>query len=203
MTRHLSVATAIEKNKIASDVAFVPLISIDIRDQLGEYVETLRLARNSEDIEYQGELYLAGNFEIDVKMDIEEAPSLRITANDPTGFIRERMTTYGGGVGSDCVLMVVNTGNLDQPPEISETFEVTQASTDNYNVTFQLGMENPLSVRFPRRTMYRDQCPLVFKGGECRYAGADGSCTYTWEDCVSKGNQANFGGFRGLQTLFR
>lgn len=203
MTRHLSVATAIEKNKIASDVAFILLLSVDIHDQLGAYIETLRLAKNSENITYQGAVYTAANFDADLKLDVEEEPSLTVTAEDPTGYIRERMETYGGGVGSECTLMVINTGNIEQPPEVQESFEVVGASTDGYKVSFKLGSENPLTIRFPSRTMYRDQCPLIFKGPECKYAGGDGTCTYTFSDCRAKGNQSNFGGFRGLQTLFR
>jgi hypothetical protein len=203
VTRHLSVATAIEKNKIASDVAFILLLDIAIYDQLGVYVENLRLAKNSEDLTFDGNLYTAANFDADIKLDVEEAASLSITAEDPTGFLRERMETYGGGVGSECTLMVVNTGNIDQPPEVMETFEVTGANTDGYKVSFNLGLENPLTLRFPSRAMWRDQCPLVFKGSECKYTGSDGSCTYTFSDCRAKNNANNFGGFRGLQNLFR
>lgn len=203
MSRHLSVATAIEKNKIASDVAFILLLSIDIHDQLGDYVETLRLAKNSEDLVYQGDLYSAANFDADLRLDVEEEPSLTVNAEDPSGYIRERMETYGGGVGSACTMLVVNTGNITQPPEVSETFEVVSATSEGYKISFKLGMENPLTIRFPSRVQYRDQCPLIFKGGECRYAGADATCTYTFTDCRDKENAANFGGFRGLQTLFR
>lgn len=203
MSRHLSVATAIEKNKIASDVAFILLLEIDIHDQLGTYIETLRLAKNSEDLTYQGSIFTAANFDADLKLDVEEEPSLQINAEDPTGFIRERMETYGGGVGSTCKLMIVNTGNLSQPPEVEETFEVVSSTSEGYRVSFKLGIENPLTIRFPRRVMYRDQCPLIFKGAECRYAGPDETCTFTYDDCRGKGNAVNFGGFRGLQTLFR
>jgi phage-related protein len=203
MTRHLSVATAIEKNKIASDVAFVLLLKIDIKDQLGAYVETLHLAKNTEEVVFQGQLYQPANFDVEMKLDVEEQPSFSANAEDPTGFIRERMEAYGGGVGSDCTVMVVNTGNLAQPPEVKETFEIVGASMQGYKVSFQLGVDNPLATRFPKRLMYRDQCTLIFKGIECKYAGPDASCTYVWNDCKVKGNQINFGGFRGLQTLFR
>lgn len=203
MSRHLSIATAIEKNKIASDVAFILCLKIEVYDQLGQYVETLTLAKNTEDLTWRGEVYTAANFDVSIKMDVSEEPSLTVTAVDPTGVLRSRMDMYGGGVGSEATLFIVNTGNLDQPPEIEETFTVTSASTDGYNISFQLGIENPLTIRFPSRMQYRDQCPLIFKGAVCKYAGPDATCTYTFTDCRTKGNAHNFGGFRGLQTLFR
>ena len=204
MSRHLSVATVIEKNLIASDKAFVLLLAIEIHDELGGYVEHLRLARNSENVVYQGESYQAANFTFDLKMDTDSEPKLSIGADDPSGFIRQKMELYNGGLGFDCSLMIVNTGNLAQSPEIEEVFEVVGASAEGYNISFELGVPNPLGVRFPRRTQMRDQCPLRFKGILCKYAGASATCDYTRDGangCGSKGNQLNFGGFRGLQNI--
>lgn len=205
MSRHLSVATAIEKNKIASDVAFVMLLDIAVRDEAGDVVEHLRLAKNSENLVYRGETYQAANFNVKFKADVEEEPTMSVDAQDPSGFIRERMEAYGGGIGSDCTMIVVNSGNLIQPPEIEETFTVVGASTQGFVVSFTLGVENPLNVRFPRIHQYRDQCPYVFKGERCRYAGAATKCDFTYDGadgCRAKGNQANFGGYRGLQSLY-
>lgn len=209
MSRHLSVATVIEKNLIASDKAFVLLLEIAIHDELGNFVENLRLARNSENVVYgpgeeNPEPWLAANFSFDLKMDTTSDPTLNIQADDPSGFIREKMDLYGGGIGFACKLLVVNTGNLAQAPEIEEVFEVIGASAEGYTVSFSLGVPNALTIRFPRRTQMRDQCPFLFKGVQCQYAGEAPSCSYSYDGangCKAKGNQANFGGFRGLQSL--
>lgn len=204
MSRHLSVATVIEKNKIASDKAFIVLLEIDISDDTGTFVETLRLARNSENYVYRGEAYQATNFTFDLKLDSESEPSLDVQADDPSGFIRQRMDIYGGGLGFECRLIIVNTGNPDQAPEIEEEFEVVGASTEGYTVSFSLGVTSALSERFPKRIQMRDQCPFIFKGELCRYAGSATSCSYTYDGengCKAKGNQVNFGGFRGLQNI--
>lgn len=205
MARHISVETAIEKNRIASDVAFVLLIEVDIVDETGDVVDHLRLARNSEDVVYGGETYTAANFEAKYKADVEEEPSLTFEANDMSGYIRSRMEAYGGGLGSECVVTVVNTGNLDQPPEIVETYQVTAASSQGYKVMFTLGVDNPLMIQWPKIKQTRDQCQWVFKGPRCKYAGAATKCSFTYagaNGCLAKNNTANFGGFRGLKPLY-
>lgn len=204
MARHLSVATAIEKNRIASDTAFLILIEVDCLNAEGEVDETLRLVQNDENIQWQGDLYLAARFEIDISEDLDAEPTLNVVAFDASGYVRERMEGYDGGTGCPARVTIVNSGNLDQPPELREEFEIVAASTQDFEVTFQLGVDNLLTRRFPNRMQSRDQCPLLYKGGLCRYAGPKESCDYTYEGangCKAHNNEANYGGFRGLQTL--
>jgi hypothetical protein len=203
--RHVSVATAIEKNRVASDKAFILLISFVVTDALNNYVETVYLAQNSENYVWQGNTYIASNFKIDIKSSADSEPELRIDASDPSGFIRERMAAYGGGIGFATTVTVVNTGNPNQPAEIQEIFEIVGASQNGFNVSFTLGVDNPLRDRFPRRLMYRDQCTLLYKGTLCKYAGSLPSCDYTFQGpngCTFHNNSINFGGFRGMQTIF-
>lgn len=205
MTKHLSVATAIEKNRIASDKAFVILAALDVYDETGAFVETVRLAQNSENIDWQGDTYEASNFKIDLSDVSGQEPSLKIDAKDPSGFIRERMNSYGGGVGFSCVVTVINTGNIDQAPEVQEEFLVIDASQAGYDVSFTLGVDNPLKDRFPRRLLLRDQCTVRYKGSRCKYAGGLAACDFTYaglNGCGAHSNQVNFGGFRGIQTIF-
>lgn len=203
-TPHLSVASAIEKNKIASATAFVLLLSIVVTDLNGAYVETLYLARNSENVVWNGFTYIASNFETKLDLGSESLPKFVVTSTDPSGYIRSRMEAYSGGVGFAVTLSVVNTGNLTQPPEIQETFEVTEASASGYEISFTMGVENPISQRFPVNLQMRDQCPYTFKGPRCKYVGSTTTCDFTYHGsngCKSKANQVNFGGFPGLQTL--
>lgn len=205
MSRHLSVATVIEKNRIASDVAFIILAEIEVLDANGVKVETLRIARNTESLVYQDEVYDAANFSIDITEDVGEEPSLQISAEDPSGAIRERMDRYDGGIGFPVRVIIVNTGNLDQEPELLEEFQVVGSSTAGFQVNFNLGVDNPLYQRFPSRAQFKDQCPLRYKGLLCKYTGNLPSCSYTWEganSCETHDNQANFGGFRGLKSMY-
>lgn len=202
---HLSVATVIEKNKIASDVAFVPCVEIDVRDPVtGNVVETLRLVRNSEDLEYNGHTYAASAFDFNIVEESGAQPDIQVVFKDYSRAVQARMQAYGGGVGFTVRLMVVNAGNLSQPPEGMETFEVVGATAKNYIVTFRLGAENPLTKRFPRRTQTRDRCRWVYKGPECGYTGSLGSCDYSLQGpngCAAHNNTERFGGFPGIKTL--
>jgi phage-related protein len=204
MSAHLSVATAIEKNRIASDVAFVLLLDIAVTDDNGALVETLHLAKNSENIIYQGNQYTGANFDVKLDLDVDTEPKMVVSAEDPSGFLRERMEAYSGGVGFQVGLTVVNTGNLAQPPEMKESFEVTEAAASGYNVNFTLGIPSPVRLRFPTRLQFRDQCPFLYKGAQCAYAGSNPSCDFTYfgsNGCKAHNNEANFGGFLGLQNL--
>ena len=201
---HFSVATAIEKDRIASDVAFVLVIEIDVLNSSGTLVETLYLAKNSENLVYQGNSYIASNFSVKIDLDAASDPKLQIQAEDPSGVIRDRLELYSGGIGFPVRVKVVNTGNISQPPEVSESFKVTQASQNGYSVSFTMGIDNPVSLRFPNRLAYREQCTYQYKGPRCQYAGAITNCDYTYSGtngCKAHSNQANYGGFLGLQNF--
>lgn len=201
---HLSVATAIEKNRIASDVAFVLLVRIDVIDELGNFVESLYLAKNSEDVLWQNELYTASNFSVKLNLDVASEPRLEVVAEDPTNVIRDKMEQFAGGAGFPVAIFVVNTGNLDQPPEIEETFKVVSSSAAGFQVTFTMGIDNPVATRFPNRLQWRDQCSYRYKGTRCKYAGPLPSCDFTYfgaNGCKFHDNAANYGGFLGLQNL--
>lgn len=200
---HFSVATAIEKDKIASDIAFILLLEIDVVDLEGNPVETIRLAKNSEDLTYRGHTYAASNFTAKVTLDKDTDPRFDVSADDPTGVIRDKMTLYGGGIGCVVRFMVVNSGNLTQPPEVFEVFKVIQASHAGYQVSFTMGVDNPLSSRFPNRLQYKSQCTYQYKGTRCKYAGPLANCDYTYfgaNGCKAHDNEENYGGFLGLNN---
>ncbi|CCG43298.1 hypothetical protein [Magnetospirillum molischianum] len=203
MARHLSVGTVIEKNRIASNVAFVILIEVEVKDSFGNLVEILRMARNNEPIIFQDNEYVAANFELSLKEQAGSIPEIQVVAQDHTLAIQQRMQEYGGGVGFGIRMIVVNTGNLSQPPEIVETFKVIRASARGYVVTFGLGAENPLSMRFPRRRQMRDRCSWRFGSAECGYVGDLRSCDLSLQGpngCAAHGNTRRFGGFPGLSV---
>lgn len=202
MPTHLSVATAIEKNRVSSDVAFVPLLEIDVKNpDTNEPVETLYFARNADDIVYRGTTYIRGGFDFDVQEEAGAQPAVTITVHDMTRALMTRMQEFGGGVGFTVRILVINSGNLTQDPEITEQFLVTGASAKDYDATFTLGAENPLLLRFPRRRQFRDQCQWRYKGPECGYAGGIASCDFTMNGgngCVAHANAIRFGGFPGI-----
>ncbi len=204
MARHLSVATVIEKNRISSAFAFIPILDIRIKNpDTGEIVETLHFARNTEDLEFQGKTYVASHFDFDIKSAAGNQPELTLNVVDYSRAIQARMQEFGGGVGSEVTLTIVNTANLEQPPEVQEEFEVTGASVADYRVDFTLGAENPLMMRFPPGRMYKDRCRWRYKGEQCGYSGPLPRCDYTLQGengCAAHNNTRNFGGFPGINN---
>jgi len=203
--RHISVETAIEKNKVVSATPIIILMEINLTNPNTRVVdEVIRIARNDENITFNGELYLAGNFNVSVNNKKGEQASIDLTASDPTGFIRSKMDAYAGGVVSTVQLMTVNADRLDKPEELSEKFSVISSSVKDVDLTFRLGVANALAFSFPRNRQFRDRCSWRFKGYGCQYAGPDSTCSYTFDGpngCLAKGNQKNYGGLRGLVPL--
>lgn len=203
--RHISVETAIEKNKVVSGTPIVILMEIYLTNpNTREVDEVIYLARNDENIIFNDQLYIASNFNVNVNNKKGEQASIDLTASDPTGFIRSKMDAYAGGVVSTVQLMTVNTDRLDSPEELSEKFSVISSSVSDTDLTFRLGVANALAFSFPRNKQFRDRCAWRFRGYGCQYSGPDNTCSYTFDGpdgCLSKGNQRNFGGLRGLVPL--
>jgi phage-related protein len=200
--KNLSVASVIEKNRVASNIAWVPLIEVDVADpNSGALIETLYFARNPDDIAYNGNTYIASAFDFDLTLAAAQQPQVTVTIHDLTRVVQAQMQAYGGGIGFTVRLIIVNSGNLAQPPEVEEDFTVVSASAQNYDVTFGLGAENPIALRFPRRRQFRDQCQWRYKGTECGYNGGLPSCDFTLNGpngCTVHDNAARFGAFPGI-----
>lgn len=200
--KHLSLATVVEKNRIASPVAFVTLLEVSvINNQTGSVDEVQYLCRNNEDILFQGNTYKKASFGYKIEHSSDGMPEVKLTIQDPTGSVLQKAEQYAGGVGWKVRFMLVNTGNLSQPPEIDESIHVIAGKVSSYALTLTLGARNPLRQRFPRRLQWRDRCSFRYKGDQCKYAGAMQTCDYTLQGangCAAHGNEQNFGGFPGI-----
>lgn len=203
MPRHTSLKTVIDKNRIVGGSAFVMLMEVFVSDQAtGEIVETLRYARNDEDIVYQGQTYSAASFAFKTVQASGEMPESSISLNDLTGVINKYIDESNGGDGWKIKLMTVATADIAQPPQGEEMMYVKGASISGYTVTLSLGANNPLMSRFPKRMQRRNRCSWIFKSAECGYSGSKTSCDYSLQGdngCAEKGNTLRFGGFPGLR----
>lgn len=203
-SKNLSVATVIEKNKIAATDPFIALLEVDVIDPLSkQLVETFLLARNTEDVIYQGKTYVAIGFEIELKQEAGAQSTVNLRISDYTRAVQDRMQAYGGGIGSNVRVIIANAGNLNQPPEVQEFFTVVGASSQSYAVTWMLGAESILAVVFPKRRQLRDRCSWRFKSTQCKYAGTLTTCDLSLQGangCSTHGNTINFGGFPGINS---
>lgn len=203
-TKSLSIASVIEKNRISSDVPFLICADINVIDPAsGALAETLHIVRNNEPIVFNGNTYVATNFDVELKEESGSQQTIRLTINDYTKAIQARMQGYGGGVGFSVAIMVVNSAALDLPPEIVEYFEIVASESYNYACTFTLGAENNLSKTFPRRRQARDFCQWRYKSEECGYTGSMPTCDQSLRGtngCAAHNNVIRFGGFPGINT---
>jgi hypothetical protein len=205
MPKQLSVASVIEKNRLSSDVPFLPCLDITVIDPATfATVEVLHLVRNDEDIIYNGFVYKAILFDLELKQEAGTQGSVNLSIVDYTRALQGRMQAYGGGVGFRVSILVVNAGALDQPPEIIEDFEVIGASSADYSASFTLGVENALAKTFPRRKQTRDFCQWRYKDAvTCGYTGGLSSCDLSLQGangCAAHGNTVRFGAFPGINS---
>lgn len=167
---------------------------------------TQRLARNTEDITYGGESYDKFNVQISEQMFSGDGGVPRVTLRifqDANRTIEDIVNATEGALGAEVKLIRVCEKFLDYPISALEAdYENLAAESDSEWTTFTLGIPNPLTQRYPLRTYSSSSCPwatpTLFKGPECQYAGPDGTCTGTYEDCYQKGNAAHWGGELGL-----
>jgi phage-related protein len=203
MSKPLSIASVIEKNKIASDVAYVPLLDIEVVDPATSVlVEVLHIARNPEAVTHDGEEYEAGNFDIELRSDAGTQPTINLTIADMTRAVQAKMQEYGGGIGFNVTIKIVRSDALSQPPEVVEYFQVIGASATNYVASFTLGAENAITRTFPRRRQTKDFCQWRYKDPlTCKYAGVLTTCDLTLQGpngCATHLNTINFGAYPGI-----
>ncbi|QFZ84627.1 hypothetical protein GFK26_18545 [Variovorax paradoxus] len=212
MSKSLSVATILEKNRIESGVPFLPLLDIEVVDPAtGSVVETLHLVRNDELIVFNGIEYVPCAFDISMKEEVNTQTSLELSINDYSQALQAQMQAYQGGVGFNVVFTIVDSSALDLPPELVEYFEVMSASASEYTASFGLGANNNLFTYFPRRRQTRDYCQWRFKDPDtCGYAGSATSCDFTLQGpngCAAKGKRPDgrpqtiqFGAYPGINS---
>lgn len=203
MPTQLSIDSIIDKNKIASDKAWLAFLVIYVKDEVtGDLLEPLRLVNNTEQVTYRGEIFAPAGFEFGFDREQGQPGSLSVSVGDPTGIIEEYLHKYAGGVGFETDLIIACPDLTDSEPELEERFVVLRTEKSGVTVAFTLGAENTLRLRFPRRMQYRDNCAWRYKGVECGYAGDLPSCDFSLygeNGCEAHQNAARFGGFPGLQ----
>lgn len=202
MSKSLSVASIIEKNRISSEVPWLICLDIDVIDPItSALIETLHVVRNTEDVTFNGFTYTAAAFDIELKEEAGVQNGIRLTMQDYSLVVQKRMQEYAGGVGFTVTIFVVNAAALAQPPEIIEYFEVIAAESANYTVSFTLGAENNVTKTFPRRRQTKDYCQWRYKSEECGYTGANPSCDLSLKGpngCGAHQNVVHFGAFPGI-----
>lgn len=205
MPQNLSLASALEKNRLDSDVALLIALDIEVVDpNTGVVAEVLHFVRNNEEVVFQGVPYVAAHFDISFDSESGSQANVMLSITDYTQAVQARMEQYGGGVGFNVTMMLINSAALGDPPDVVEFFQVLAASAAEYRVEFGLGAENEILKTFPRRMQRRDICGWRYKDPDtCRYSGPMASCDLSLtgtNGCRAHSNSPNFGGFAGLNA---
>jgi len=167
---------------------------------------TQQLARNTEDVTYNGKSYRKHNLDVGDEVFTGDGSVPRVVLRvfqDIDGAIEQIVNETEGAYGGSVCLIRIGEKFLDAPiPALEADWDILTAESDCDWVTFVLGIPNPLTARVPKNRYSSSACPWArpsrFKGVECGYTGSDATCTGTFTDCVGKGNDARWGGDLGL-----
>ena len=206
----LSSIVISEKNKLATDGAFLLALAI----QIPGITDLFRVVRNNENITWQGETWVAIDFRLeDISEDSQgEVPRVVLRVDNVSRQMEAYLQAYdqytktNGFRAIVTTLYVLNSKDLASGVPVAEhEFELQKMDTNALWATFDLGASNPFNRRFPRDRMRRNHCRFIdpintvkgFKGPLCKYAGAETVCDRTLVWCRLIGNSLNFGGSPG------
>lgn len=175
-----------EKNKISQDQPWLLFLTMtNVAKTL-----TLRLVRNTENITFKGEEYVAFPFEIDSIPEASKGslPTLAIKVSNVDRQIQayiEQDATFGSGweviISLAHISQLNGTDLEDQVAEIEHKFQSLDLTADNEFLTVNLGVRNPMLVQFPRQQYAGGFCQRTFNDGEgCPYATQGKNTSYTF-----------------------
>lgn len=194
----LTNAARIEANKLHGDGAWLVLLEIRF-----ESVDPIFLCRNTEDIVWNGDTYLAFPFDLDdVKETTDgEIPTVSLKISNVTRAVQTYVEEAGGGVGAIVILRVVHSAHLTSiEAELEEEFTCTNTRLDQDWVTFDLGSGDATQKRLPFRRYLKNFCPFRYRGIECGVPNGAGTttCDRTLANCRLNGNSARYGGYAAI-----
>lgn len=197
----LSLAQVIEKNKLATDGAWLILVEIF----LGGGSEIIRIVRNDEDIEWGGNTWTAFPFSLDL---IEstvagEIPRLTVVASNVQGILYGLVSQYEGGVDADITIRVVHSKHLLESAYMQESYSVTKVTYNAEEISFSLGANLMLSKRVPEKRYMKDHCPFKYGDTDCDVSEGKKAefptCNKTFANCIERENQVRYGGFPTIE----
>jgi phage-related protein len=189
----------IEKNKLHTSSPWKRILKITLTDSPATI---LRLTDNTADIIFNGNTYNKFPYAMNpVNSNAEgKLPSVSLRICHVTRYLQTYLNNLNGGLGSIVLARAVHLGNLTETYSSLELqFTVTGCQvTDDY-VDWVLSMINPFNRRYPLYVYLADYCPWIFKGRECKYAGAATACNKLLVTCVRYENATNYGGLYSMR----
>ena len=189
----ISAISKAEKNKLSTDSVFLILLEIQLQN-------TVYICYNNEDVTWQGQLYQAFPFEIGETSEDSDGsdPNVSLKISNVAQGFQWYVEDSGGGIGTQVILRVVNSKNMNGAADLTEYYTVLSCKVDEQWVEFTLGTDYSARTRRPLDRYMKNSCPFAYKGLRCGYNGNMTSCKHTLTDCRSHNNSARYGGFQGI-----
>lgn len=228
MASHVSLRTALDKNKLASNDVYLLLLEIDVLDPLsGKVAETVYIVYDNDPAgyEFDGKTYMSMPLTVNLQQDSDTQPSCTLTVFDYAQVIQSRLQSYGATIGWPARFKIVNANADIVSVESEQQFFINGATANagDFSIAFTVTAENPLTLSFPNREMFRNQCFWTFKDENCAYingqysscgttnpndgstktADLDSSCDLSLDGvngCRAHCNTLNYGGFPDMTT---
>lgn len=193
---NLPLALRLEKNKLVGTAPWLLLLDVTLPD-----TTHIRIARNTDDVTYLGNVYTAFAFELGELRGGGDGriQGLSLKVANPSRVLQPYLEANEGLIGCPVTLVVVHADNLmEDHSELTLSWEIISAQPAEDWINFTLGSVNPLRRRFPLHLATPRSCGWLFKGAECAYAGAVTTCARTLDVCRTLENSARFGGRPGI-----
>ena len=189
----ISAISKAEKNKLSTDSAFLILLEIRLQN-------TVYICYNNEDVVWKGHIYQAFPFELGETSEESDGsdPNVSLKVSNVAQGLQWHVEDSGGGVGTQVILRVVNSKNLNGNADLEEYYTVLSCKIDEQWIDFTLGNEYSARTRRPLDRYMKNNCPFVYKGIRCAYRGNLEDCKHTLADCRAHKNSKRFGGFPGI-----
>ena len=189
----ISAITKAEKNKLSTGSAMLVLLEIRLQN-------TVYICYNNEDITWRGQLYQAFPFKLGETSEESDGsdPNVQLQVSNASQGLQWYVEDSNGGIGTEVILRVVNSLNLNGAADLEEIYTVLDCKVDEQWVTFTLGNDYSARTRRPLDRYMKNNCPFKYKGVRCGYNGSKSSCNHTLADCRSHGNSTRYGGYPGI-----
>jgi phage-related protein len=183
----------------------------------------IQLARNIDDVIWGGKTWLKCWFEVETITETTSgtATELQVSISNVGGWAEQQIIENDNFAGKTCTIYLVNSNCLDDTePIFSITLDVSKPVVNGVVASLKLTAENPFLLSYPSWhfnssiCQYKDLSPVWdwngytwvyggewrgFKGVLCGYRGPHTDCNRTLDDCITRGNQARFGGQLGIR----
>ncbi len=189
----ISAISKAEKSKLSTDSCFLVLLEIRLKN-------TVYICYNNEDVTWKGQLYQAFPFEIGETSEESDGsdPNVSLKVSNVSQGLQWYVEDSGGGVGTQVILRVVNSKNMNGNADLEEQYTVLSCKVDEEWVEFTLGSDYSARTRRPLDRYMKNHCPFAYKGLRCGYSGSLTSCLHTLQACRNHKNSTRFGGFPGI-----